>query len=254
MPNRYVKRRNRFGQKGGRLRKRWYLNAGATLPFVGKTTLSMGSSKFKRSVAAIVRRQEDPLHKLWSKVGTAQPSQSMTHLTMYTVNLTGNIPQGTNDNSRQGDTIHLEAIKFKLLFDTVTSTNKAAQKQYRVMIVKHDAEYLGGSDSFGSGLGATEIFHGNNAPAYEQINSKLCTVLYDKLITVTPQISANNYLSCLSEIIRFNSPFIYKTGTNFGKMFNYYLVVTGFESNATGGVTNVGTVSFFGDLIFKEGK
>lgn len=248
----YVRRQNRFKRgRQTRLKKRgWYFNAGANLPFLGKTTVSLG----KRSIINTVRRGlEDPLHKLWSGQGIAPPQQNLLHNTLYTLNLLGNIPQGDTSQSRSADNIHVDALKIRLLFSTETTTNKQIPKEYRVMIVKHDTEGQAASDAFGSTLGATDLFQGNNVVVYEQINPKNCTVIYEKRCKLKPSISATNDMCEISDIIRLNTTFTYKTNSNYGKMHNYYLVVCGYEPDAAAAAT-VGRVTFFGDLIFKDSK
>jgi len=251
MPNKYVSKKTRFRTRtGGRLRKRWYFNAGANLPIIGKTNVSFGSGLQKRSIVNLVRRRlEDPLHKTISNSNT-----NLLENTLYTVNLSGNIPQGDGDGNRSGDTIHIDALKIKLHFNTQDVDNKQVPVEYRVMIVKHDVDGQGGSDAWlSSTLGANDLFFGNNLIICEQTNSKKVTVLYDKICRITPQQNATSTCT-LSEILRLNSTFTYKTGTNYGKFYNYYLVVAAHQQGATLGASVVGNCSIFTDLIFKDSR
>lgn len=246
----YVRRQNRF-RRGRRLKKRsWYFNAGANLPFIGKTNIAFGTNKQKRSIINVVRRGlEDPLHKLWSAAGT-----NILHNTLYTLNLTGNIPQGDTASSRSGDNIHLDALKLRMLFTTDVATNKSVPKEYRIMVVRHDIEGQAASDAFASStLGTSDLFQGNQTPCFEHVNPKNCTVLYDKTCKLKPSISATNDLCEVSDIIRFNSTFTYKTNSNYGKMANYYLVLTSFEPGAATSATTAAAY-FYGDLIYKDSK
>lgn len=255
--NRYVSKKARFGKKtGGKLRKRWYFNAGANLPFVGRTNVSFGTTKAKRSVINMVRQGlEDPQHKLYSQVGQAPPTvSSALQNTLYNLNLTGNIPQGTAEGNRTGDNIHLDAFKMKINFYTDNATNKQCPVQFRVMLVKHDIDTNGGSDAFASGgIGAADLFQGNNAVTYELPNPKKVTVLYDKLCTIIPQFN-DNCVCTINEIIRLQTTHTYKTATNYGKYSNYYLMICGSQPAATSGVTVIGGFQLYGDLIFKDSK
>lgn len=253
----YVRPKNRFRRKANpRLKKRWYFNAGANLPFLGRTSVAFGTSKSKRSIINTVRRGlEDPMHKLWSAQGVSTPSSAVLQDTIYTINLTGNIPQGDTTFSRNGDNIHLDALKMRILFNNAAAVNKAVPKHFRIMVVKSDIDAQGASDAWASGsLGASDLFQGNNTPCFEHPNPKNVSVIYDKIVKFKPAISATNEAMEFSEILRLGSTFTYKTGTNYGKLHNLYLVCTGYEPGATTGTTQIGNVYFFGDLIFKDSK
>lgn len=240
--------RRNYRQKG-KLRKRWYLNAGATLPFVGKTQIRMGNLQ-KRSIINTVRKGlEDPLHKV-----IAGAQQACTQSTHYTLNLLGNIARGDTGADRTGDNIHLDALKFNMLFSNNGATNLANEKILRIMIVKADAEVLGASDAWGSGLGSTDLYQDSaSLPVFACINPKLVTKVYDKCVRLIPQ-GAVQSLTRISELIPINQRFTYKSGTNFGKQINYYMVINIYEPGATSGTTNVGLVYLSTDLIFKDSK
>lgn len=258
MVTKYVRKQNNFRTKKtyGK-KKRWYFNAQANLPFVGATKVGFGTGMQKRSIVNLVRRRlEDTCHKLWSKVGAAPPSVGMTHNSIYAINLCGNISKGDDESDRTGESIHLDALKFRCHFVSQSGsvTNGNRPKTYRVMIIKHDNDWLGGSDSFCSGPGATDLFHGNNNPVWEWTAAKNVTVLYDKKIKINPQLSTEVYDNALEDIIKFNSTFTYKPDQNYGKFHNYYLCVMGYEPAGSSGTTAIGTCYFHGDLIFKDSK
>jgi len=236
-------------------RKRWYFNAQANVPFLGPTKVAFGNQK--RSILNIVRKGlEDPQHKLWSKVGTAPPNQTMTHNTLYTLNLTGNIAKGDDESDRTGENIHLDALKYKIHFVSVNGSvsDPNMPKTYRIMIVRHDNDHGAGTDNFVSGLGMTDLFHGNNNACLELTSAKNVSVLFDQLIKITPQMGSTNNDKLVTGFHKFNKTFTYKPDQNYGKFYNYYLVVAGYQAGGTTGVTNVGQVYFHGDLIFKDSK
>lgn len=243
----------RFKKRGltNNRRKRWYLNASATLPFIGKTNVSMGN-KFKRSVVNVVRnRLEDPLHKIWSTSFFNSAKQD----TIYSLNLTGNIPQGDTGTSRSGDNIHLEALKMSLIISKgVTAPNNP--KDYRVMVIKSDQASGGGVDTWSGTIGWTDLFHGATAvPCAANIDSKKCTVIFDKMYRIKPTIASTSDQIVIKEFIPLKATHTYKSGTNYGKNCNYYLVFSGYEASGTVGVTEVaGFVSLSADLIFKDSK
>jgi hypothetical protein len=122
------------------------------------------------------------------------------------------------------------------------------------MIVKHDIDTLGGSDAFGPGLGAGDLFHGSTNVVWEWISAKNCTVIYDKKVKITPQIGSTSYDAECSDIVKFGTTFTYKPDQSYGKMHNYYLVICGYEPAGVTGNTNIGRAYFFGDLIFKDSR
>lgn len=260
MVTKFVKRSNQFRyKKGGAYgkKKRWYFGASANLPIVGKTSIGFGSGKAKRAIINTVRRGlEDPQHKLWSKPGNGPPDTVMSHNTIYTLNLTGNINKGDDEDNRTGETIHLEALKFRVHFTSVSGqvTNGNRPKTFRVMIVKHDGDHLGGFDVFGGGLGSTDLFQGNTNPVFEWPNPKNVTVLYDNKVKITPVINTEQYEKECSDILKLNTPFTYKSDQNYGKTWNLYLVIMGYEPSGTTGTTTIGRAYFHGDLIFKDSR
>lgn len=245
------KKRN-FKRRPGYKKKRWYVNASANLPFVGKTSFAMGN-KTKRSIISLVRnRLEDPLHKLWNDVQT-----TILYNGIYTLNLTGNIPQGTTDNTRTGDNIHLEALKFRCyiakLNGVVTNPNQA--RKFRILLYKSDVASGQSVDTFTAAVGSTQIFHQPCSIVENgMVNSKLVTLLYDKSITMNAQVTNTSQLISFNETIPIKQTFTYKTGQNYGKDVNYYLSVMVYEPGAVAGTTNCGVFTFQGDLIFKDSK
>lgn len=235
-----------------RLGKRWYANASANLPFIGKTSVAFGSGMQKRSLLSVVRNGlEDPLHKIIREA----PAGGLLQNTVYSLNLTGNIPRGDTDGSRTADTIHLDAIKFSLQLTNSGSTNVNNFKHYRFMIVKSDEDHLSGSDSWSnSALGLTALFHPGANLLISKTNAKASTILYDKTVTIAPKVSGAIVSSLITDTVRVGQKYVYKTGTNYGKHSNFYMVVIGYEPSATTGTTNVGTAEVSVDMIFKDSK
>lgn len=239
-------------------RKRWYLQAGATLPFIGKTSFAAGKRPYRkktyrkkttRSYIATVAKSISPAnHKIFNNTSSA-----LTHNTIASINVASNIPQGTSENARHGDQIQLEAIKYRIQLDKNPSTNANTRKVYRVMFVKLDSLSGSGVDTWTATVGSTDLFHTTAVPVHGLVNSKNVTVLLDRMVVMQPQLgTATHDTRFLSGIIPLKCKHVYKSGTNDGKWCNYYFVVIGFEPGGTTGVTNIGNVLLSADLIFKN--
>lgn len=232
--------------------KRWYVNASATLPFVGKTSFAAGSGLAKRSL-------KNQLQNLLLENKTKLIEQFQTnalHNTIYTLPLLSNIPIGTGDASRLSDRISVKSIRLNMYVSqraTVAST--ATASFWRVLLLRHSAEYGSGSDAWVSGLGSSEIFQsgttvvGNGIVDYDK-----CTVLQEKWITLKRSDSAGIDVKHFTMEI-FNIEQIYNSPTsNYGKQWNYYCVVIPQQDGSTAGTTQVGYIQCNGMVTFVDGK
>lgn len=243
------RRRPRFSM---RRRKRWYVNASANLPFVGRTSVGFGSGKGKRSfnqrVVKTIRNHEEPKHKMTST------NQTLKQNTIYTANIMGNIPIGTGSSSRIGDEVFIEAIKFRNYFEQLAAIENTLE--LRMMIVEHDSDYAAGSDAFSdAALGTSDLFQSGTATNGTILgihDPKKVTVHFDKVFELNKSVTGKVRSHLLEMTLPIKKKFIYKTGTDYGKFKNWYIVVSGFASGATTGVTDVGFFQLTSDLIIKD--
>lgn len=217
--------------------------ASADLGYFGKYNVSYGKRSLASAVKAIVKADQGAKHKIITN------SVTLLHEGHYTLNITGNIAKGDDNNNRDGDRIHLEAIKVRGFMQQVAAQNDNAQ--IRFMLVKSREEVLGGSDSFGSGLGSSSLY-----TAVDSINSiidpKKVTVLYDTTFLLKKMLSGVTNITPFSMTLPIKQQHIYDTGTNFGKECNFYIVLYAFVPGLAGGVDTAATMRFNADLIFKN--
>lgn len=249
--------KKRFGKKrtGGRLKKRW--STGFSVGGYGLKASAHFNSR--RSLASavnhIVRRDlETPQH--YTVDDTTNQKFPCTHNTFYTFNLTSGIAQGTTDNGRIGDEIHIDALKYNCMLSSSGSQNNSIS--CRLLIVKSPKQY--NVNVWGSGLGQSELAQygqyatGSTYSANLLIDPKKVTVLMDKAFTLTPQIASQNVQHIERGIIKIDQKFVYNSDTVYGKMYNIYMVFVCSAVGATTGVTGLVNLCSNTDLIFKNSK
>ena len=145
----------------------------------------------------------------------------MTHNTIYTCNLTSPIIQGSGDNQRIGDTIHLLATKINCLYTSPAATS--ASCQLRLIVGWSQAEFNLGA-TFGSGLGMSDLFQvstGTNWTNTAIINPKAFTVLDDRMVTVNNNISSVSEIQSLTYTVQADAEFPYRAAASlYGKTRN----------------------------------
>lgn len=248
----YIKRRYNPKKLSFRRRKRWYFQAGANLPFLGKTTVGFGTTKGKRSlkniVKNVVRNQMEE-----SKHITFYANQTQTHNTIYTLNPLGTITNSTSSSGMIGDSIFLSGLKIKLYLE---QDNTFVQNSHvRFMIVEHDADYLSGGTNWGSGLGSSELFQPNTATTITLNglhNAKLVNVLFDKTYGFTKDQATGAKSKIADIFLKLNKKFTFKTGTGYGKFRNLYFVTIGHVPGGTTGTSVTNYINISTDLIFKD--
>lgn len=211
-----------------------------------------------KTVRKLIHAGETAHHKTWSEANAL-----ILHNTLYSLTLTGNISKGTSNGNRVGDEIFLEALKGKILF---TNTPAAAvgnsETLYRVSVIRCNTSVLSASDAWSSAAVAnSEVYLTTvtNSPMTALFDPKSCTVFYDEVVKFEPQMVTsgqtyqNNKVMTLDIFCKFKKSFVYETNSNYGKMYNYYILVSGFNGSGVTGSTNIGNAYFSGDLIFKNG-
>lgn len=176
---------------------------------------------------------------------------NLLHSSIFVKSLTTLITQGDGISNRDGDAIHLEALKYCFNIQTPTSANGYT---YRFMLVLHDNEISANWAS--GGLAVADLFHSGtetNWTANALINSKAVTVLHDEIIDINSQISAVSDTYSTKGTIQINRKFLYKaSASTYGKSVNLYGVLIGCTVGGTTGTTSTGTVVAAYDLIFKD--
>ncbi|AXH79567.1 MAG: hypothetical protein [Circular genetic element sp.] len=241
-----------YKRKPSRLGKRdWTVSASA---FGAKGSFSYRSKRsLSSTVTDIVRRNlETPQHHVISD--SAQ--SAMTQNTFYSFNLLSGLAKGDSNFQRNGDTIHIDAIKLNLFTQNYASApNNPAYIRY--MIVKENGRVLPGGTTWGSGLGSPDLFINLpvGLPALSGIfDPKKTTVLMDTLVKIVPQYPGQVSAQTTATTIKVDQKFVYETDTVWGKNINYYLVAVPYIPGGTTGVTSVNDTRLSFDIIFKNSK
>jgi hypothetical protein len=216
--------------------KRWFVGAsgwGISL----EAGSGDNSSKIKRSMI-----NSKPDTRILVVNGTVAAA-GFTHNTLITSNPLYLISQGTGDSNRIGDTIHVDSISLKLLFDTATATIGAAGIKTRVMLIACTAQYA--VTAFTSGVGSTDMFYASSTNLLTtRLNPRLCKVLCDEIIDVKPTVANIGALGYGHIECKVDAPFEFRTGTNYGTAANLYLVMVPYVVSGTSGVTTCGAFGF----------
>lgn len=239
-------------KKGG-LKKRWYFSAGAKLPIVGQTNISFGSGSLnKRSFTGKVKATELRLAETKRKLVQQASISAGTQNTLYTFNPLGNIAQGSGVFNRVGDKIYVKGIDLRLHFYGKNQNDT----RFRFLIIKHDDEYLGGSDSWGSGFGSTDIFYNYQDALLAQSDPRKVQILHDEIITLPRQSAYDGNLQMTSVLkdmyVNVSQQQQYVTGTNFTKSKNLYFVCIPHREEGISGTTAVGSLEMSMTLTFKD--
>lgn len=234
-----VFRRRRFGYK--KRGKRWYFNAGANLPFVGRTNVSFGTgSKQKRSMyniaKKVVRSTVEPKRFIYNINGVTDTTQN----TIYTHNISQLIAKGTDDHQRIGERIHLKNLFVSM---TAIAVNQGLEpqvydkypKQYRLLVLKARQEHTG--TDWISGFGSTELFEHEDSVSPNPnhfmkgpIQKENVTVLASKTVTFHKSSDDSGMYRTFNQQV-FNVPlnmsFQYNDVSTsiLGKWYNLYLVL-----------------------------
>uniref|UniRef100_UPI004048B047 hypothetical protein n=2 Tax=Pseudomonadati TaxID=3379134 RepID=UPI004048B047 len=175
---------------------------------------------------------------------------TINNSTVYTMNLTAQVGQGTANNQREGDSIHLEALKINGLVQSATESNAY---KFRILIGYSGEEF--GTTTFASGsLSSSEIFLPTTFTTTTNgiVNPKAFTVLYDKTIDLNSQVEGDRVIQSFSDTLRLNTKFPYQASASvYGKFKNLYAICISYAPDIAVGVPN-GSILFSYDLIFKD--
>lgn len=223
----------------------------------GSNTITLTSKRKKPRFGKRNSFKQKLLKNLVAKHKVTDDTQTQkinaTQNTIYTCNLTAGIVQGTQDDQRIGDSIHLAAVKVAAQIISASATTQPTQ--FRV-IIGYSGEEYNLPNTLGAGLTNTEIFQtgtGTNSIVNGIINPKAFTVLDDRIVTINNIVLNQNEFQQESYTVQCDSPFPYQSkGSVFGKTRNLYLVVMANINAGVNGTTVAGTFNICTDLIFKD--
>lgn len=258
----YAYRRTRKVNKSLSKRKRWFFDASIpkSVPFVGGAGVRFGSGngKFnKRSLQSVVRNMV-----LETKLKRINENQADTlHNTVYNVPLLSNIAIGSGKTSRLTDELVVKACHFRLMMGQRVTTPfvPASDLFVRCIVVKTAVQQGAGADTITSGgIGSTDLFQSGSdnlitaVPDYD-----LCTYLYDEVMVVkAPSVGVGTARGTgfkSFSIPGFKQQYI-SSSSNYGKAWNYYLVLIPFLEGASTGVTHAAFMQVDILLPFTDGK
>jgi len=178
---------------------------------------------------------------------------TMLHNNIYTSSMTTKIAQGDGNTDRDGDSVHLTALKVKGVIHSGAASNGFV---YRVLVLWQGEEFNVSHTT--SGLAAADIFlpnQGGGFVATGNINPKACTVLYDEVVTINSLVATTSDMKEVCFNVPINQKFDYQAaGSVNGKFKNLYFVIIGGVIGGTNNVTSVGSAFFNTDLVFQNMK
>lgn len=205
---------------------------------------------FAQKVKKVVHSTDTTQYKLSS------PSANLTHNTLFTAGVLGNIATGTGVFNRLSDNIFLTSLSMKILIQPV-ATNVSTY--IRVMAVWSDLDITAtnATDAFTtSGLLYTDLFRqtGLNYVPTGHHNINNITFAADKLIKIVPQYAAQQDTRIINLNLKLNKPYKYLTGSNFSSKKNLYIVIASNITGGTDGVTPTGALSSQSILRYKNAQ
>jgi len=188
---------------------------------------------------------------------TADNASSITgglHNTIYTLNLSAVITQGTADNQRVGDSVQLMAVKLNGLISS--NALITASCQWRIIVGWSGEEYNLPSQFTVAGLSITELFQPGSGAIWRNtgiINPKAFTVLDDRIWTLNNSISNVADIEEVAYTVQINANLPYQSGGSvYGKTRSLYVVAIPCSLGGVSGTTNSGNLALATDLIYKQ--
>lgn len=182
-----------------------------------------------------------------------QTFAALTHNTINTCNITAAVTRGTADEQRIGDTMRLLALKLSYSIQSPAATSQSISVR---VIVGYSGEEYNLPNTFGSGLGTSELFLPSTGGTWGIngiINPKAFTVLDDRIITINDLIVNNVEIQDQVYTVPCETYFPYQSvGGVFGKNRNLYVVAIGCIVGGVTGTTPAGNLYMCTDLIFKD--
>lgn len=157
---------------------------------------------------------------------------TLKHDNLYTTQLLTDMNQGTAQNRRIGDTIHLTGIGIKFVGYSIAATSKPCTFRFMVVRCKKDTAPT-----------ESQLFLGSSPSTWmiqRHVNTDYCTVLKDQIITLRnaavnthPEVHLRKFWIPIKKKHIFDSD-----DSDLGKYYNYYVCVTPFVENGTQGTTD----------------
>lgn len=212
---------------------------------------TVNSRKYKRqrgsgnSLAAKIRNTRPAKHFLTADTTLAQ---TLTQGTSYVHSPTMNIAKGTADNQRIGDSVYLEALKFKILaYDDTAITQPVI---YQIVFGYIDDDTFNAT-GWQTGSGYT-FGNGTTYGVMSIPDPKKFTSLAEYTIRLPHVLANSETAEVLEDTIQLKKSFTYETGQAYGKDRNLVCFIKGITIGGTTGSTIVGDIILTYDLIFKD--
>lgn len=221
--------------------------------FRGQGGNSVLTTTRKRKRVGRVSFRQAVLRTLPAKHWTAQPQYPHTHNSILSTCPSMGIVQGSSNSTREGDRVHMEALKIK---GTIAAAPTAGAYSYRVIVGWSGEEFATGTlpDTPSVALGGADIFLPNTYTTWYIsgiINPKAFTVLYDKTFDINSNIASTSDVISFGDTIPLNTEFSYQSSNSvYGKTRNLYYIIVASVVGGAGG--NIGTTNTAYDLIFKD--
>lgn len=209
----------------------------------------------KGYIKDVVRNMEPAKHFVVNDTAALLFGAGFTHNTIYSLDVTAGVIQGTGLGQRIGDFAHLEALKVNGYYASPTATNQPVQ--YRTLVLLSTVTGIPAGPGFGSILGASDIFFvgtGSTQQTAAIVNPRACIVLDDRQFVINDLVVGTSQFVQYEYTVQIKRQQDYRevSGRLFGKKYNLYVVTIASINLGTTGTTQTGVVSMNLDLIFKD--
>lgn len=230
------------------------------VPYLRRNNPSGARTMGTQNIVTTKRKKRTSKRSFAAKLMNAQPAKhqsgqtiaTMFHDQIWSFNVTAAITQGDSNANRNGDYVHLAAIKIKGFFNAAST---AGAYSYRILVGYTGEEYSNTSLS-STALTDAEIFIPNTTANFRGagiVNPKAFTCLYDETIDVNSEIAATLSLKSYAFTVQLDKRFPYQASASvFGKTQNLMIAVIAGVAGGTLGVTAAGGTTLSYDLIFKD--
>lgn len=204
----------------------------------------------KSNVKKTILEMAAPYHSTTDD--TISGKSLIEHNTIYSLNLTAFLGQGTGNDDRQGDQVFLEALKIKGFARSNSASNSY---QYRVLVGYSPKEFNFTSMA-NTGLQQANIFLPDTIGASFAngiINPKAFTCIYDNTMVINSMLTGITDIQAFQATVPLKKKFQYQSdGSTLGKKNNLYLVLIGYVTGGVTGTTQTGDILCAADVIFKN--
>lgn len=237
-----------MARRVGPLKKRGFTfkaRAGNWVPIIGGSSIELQ----KRGLKTMMRRQALKQEETKKVTTGLSGGSNWVHNSLYSVKI-NNIPQGTDIGQRTGDKVFYCGFNIKMQYSTVS----AVPNQLLRLYVIRTRESGGSSSGWGSTIGSSLMFRNNDTAPTAFVNTDQVTVLASKICKMDAQYSGDIQVRECKINVKLMKPFQFKTGTQDGEYFNYYLVVLPYSTTGSPvtGSTVVGNTVTNIQQIFKD--